>query len=72
VIGDSKAGVVAKAAASDVVVACLGEPNYTEKPGDISDLSLPTGQLQLLWDLVNAGEEEEGRKEEEVRGGQRR
>lgn len=36
------------ASTSDVVVVCLGEENYTEKPGDIRDLDLPQGQYQLV------------------------
>ncbi|KAJ1633699.1 glycoside hydrolase family 3 C-terminal domain-containing protein [Pavlovales sp. CCMP2436] len=39
---------LAAALASDVAVVALGEENYTEKPGDIDDLSLHTGQLELV------------------------
>ncbi len=36
------------AAQADVVLVCLGEMPYTEKPGDLSDLALPQAQLELL------------------------
>eukprot|EP00908_Phaeocystis_cordata_P002119 Transcript_12266.p1 GENE.Transcript_12266~~Transcript_12266.p1 ORF type:complete len:671 (+),score=156.11 Transcript_12266:3-2015(+) len=36
-----------KAARADVVVLCLGEEAYTEKPGDIHDLKLQAGQRDL-------------------------
>eukprot|EP00002_Diphylleia_rotans_P002958 TRINITY_DN1195_c0_g1_i1.p1 TRINITY_DN1195_c0_g1~~TRINITY_DN1195_c0_g1_i1.p1 ORF type:complete len:770 (-),score=172.75 TRINITY_DN1195_c0_g1_i1:210-2519(-) len=32
---------------SDVVVLCIGEPAYAEKPGDITDLALYAGQIEL-------------------------
>jgi len=33
---------------ADYVVVCVGEENYTEKPGDIRSLELPQGQLELV------------------------
>jgi beta-glucosidase len=42
------------AAAQDVVVVCVGEENYTEKPGDIRDLRLPAGQYELVAGLREA------------------
>eukprot|EP00744_Colponema_vietnamica_P010235 GILI01014493.1.p1 GENE.GILI01014493.1~~GILI01014493.1.p1 ORF type:complete len:631 (+),score=176.97 GILI01014493.1:260-1894(+) len=33
------------AAAAEVVVVCLGETHYAEKPGDIDDITLPGGQI---------------------------
>ena len=36
----------------DYVIVCIGEENYTEKPGDINDLALPKGQQLLLQQLV--------------------
>ena len=36
-----------KATRADVVVLCLGEEAYTEKPGDIHDLKLQAGQRDL-------------------------
>jgi beta-glucosidase len=41
---------VKSAKAADVAVICIGESTYTEKPGDIIDLTLPQAQI----DLVNA------------------
>lgn len=38
----------------DVIVVCLGEENYAEKPGDIRDLNLPTGQYELVAGLREA------------------
>jgi beta-glucosidase len=38
----------------DVIVVCLGEENYTEKPGDIRSLDLPTGQYELVAGLREA------------------
>ena len=35
------ATVAALAADADVIVACVGEGTYAEKPGDIDDLALP-------------------------------
>lgn len=49
------AAAVEAAAQVDVVVVCLGEATYTEKPGDIDDLSLPEPQLDLVRALVTAG-----------------
>lgn len=43
------------AAAADAVVLCLGERSYTEKPGDISDLSLPAEQIQLVHAVAQTG-----------------
>lgn len=45
---NSSAELIAAAAAADVVVACLGEDPHTEKPGDLDDLSLDAGQLDLV------------------------
>lgn len=38
----------------DVIVVCLGEENYTEKPGDIRTLRLPDGQYELVAGLREA------------------
>lgn len=35
----------------DVVVVCVGEENYAEKPGDIRSLRLPQGQYELVAGL---------------------
>lgn len=36
------------AADSDVVIVCIGEEAYTEKPGDIRSMDLPAGQYELV------------------------
>ena len=47
---------VAKAAASvDYIVLCLGENSYTEKPGDLHDLTLSENQLNLAARLAKTG-----------------
>jgi len=47
---------VAQAArAADVVVLCLGEDAYTEKPGDIGDLTLPEDQREFVKAVAQAG-----------------
>ena len=33
---------------SDIVVICIGEESYTEKPGDIRSMDLPVGQYELV------------------------
>jgi beta-glucosidase len=43
---------------SDVVIVCLGEENYTEKPGDIRDLRLPTGQYELVTGIRSAARDQ--------------
>ncbi|KAG7345094.1 beta-glucosidase [Nitzschia inconspicua] len=43
-----------KARDANVVVICLGEENYTEKPGDIRDLRLPQGQYELVSAIKQA------------------
>ena len=45
---DSIARAVAAAQNSDLVVVCVGEEAYTEKPGDIRSLSLPSEQIALV------------------------
>jgi beta-glucosidase len=37
-----------KASQSDVIVLCIGENSYTEKPGDLEDLYLSDNQQQLV------------------------
>jgi beta-glucosidase len=39
---------VEAASFADVVVVCVGEESYTEKPGDIRSLRLPAGQYDLV------------------------
>jgi len=46
---------VAKAQDVDCIVLCLGENSYTEKPGDLQDLSLSDLQIKLATDLAATG-----------------
>lgn len=36
---------------ADVVIVCIGEDSYTEKPGDIDDLDLPAGQREYVSNI---------------------
>ncbi len=47
--------VIAAANGADYVVLCLGENSYTEKPGDLHDLSLSANQLNLAKAAASAG-----------------
>jgi len=49
---DSIGRAVAAASNADVVIVCIGEESYTEKPGDIRSLQLPEGQTRLVRDLA--------------------
>ena len=40
-----------KATDKDLIIVCVGEESYTEKPGDIRSLRLPQGQYQLVEGL---------------------
>lgn len=44
-----------KAAQSDVVVLCIGENSYTEKPGDLEDLYLSENQQELVKVAAKTG-----------------
>jgi beta-glucosidase len=39
--------VINAANAAELVVICVGEDTYTEKPGDIDDLMLSAGQVEV-------------------------
>ena len=39
----------------DVVILCLGENSYTEKPGDLNDLNLSTLQTKFAIDIAKSG-----------------
>ena len=43
------------AANVDVIIACIGEATYTEKPGDIPSLDLPEAQRDLVKALAATG-----------------
>jgi len=49
------AAAVSSARSADVVVLSLGEQSYAETPGDIDDLALPDGQVQLAQALAATG-----------------
>ncbi|CAM9285896.1 unnamed protein product, partial [Ectocarpus fasciculatus] len=53
--GIDEAAVADAVAASDVVVVCVGEETYTEKPGDIDDLTIASGQSQYVNLLNSSG-----------------
>ena len=40
---------------ADVVVLCLGENSYTEKPGDLQDMHLDELQIELAKEVAKAG-----------------
>ena len=46
---------VATARKVDIAIICLGEMAYTEKPGDIHDLSLPKAQIKLVQAVAQTG-----------------
>jgi beta-glucosidase len=49
------AGAVSAAASVDYIVLALGENTYTEKPGDLHDLSLSENQIALVQALAKTG-----------------
>lgn len=44
-----------KASKADLIILCLGENSYTEKPGDLEDLYLSDNQQQLARLAANTG-----------------
>lgn len=46
---------VQAAQAAEVIVLCLGEPTYTEKPGDINSLDLSAPQVALAKAMATLG-----------------
>ena len=40
---------------SDVIILCIGENSYTEKPGDLNDLNIHKLQLKLALELSKTG-----------------
>ena len=55
---EQEAGIqdaVNKAKDNDYIVLCLGENSYTEKPGDLQDLSLSDLQIRLANELAATG-----------------
>jgi beta-glucosidase len=51
---DADAAIL-EAANADAIVLCIGEDAYAETPGDITDLNLPTGQLDYAKRLYAMG-----------------
>eukprot|EP00004_Rigifila_ramosa_P021277 TRINITY_DN562_c0_g1_i1.p1 TRINITY_DN562_c0_g1~~TRINITY_DN562_c0_g1_i1.p1 ORF type:complete len:545 (-),score=159.97 TRINITY_DN562_c0_g1_i1:7-1641(-) len=49
------AAAVEAARSVDVAIVCVGESTYAEKPGDIFDLSLSSGQLDLVRQIASTG-----------------
>lgn len=46
---------ILRAGQSDVIILCLGENSYTEKPGDLNDLYLSDRQTNLALELAKVG-----------------
>lgn len=46
---------VAAAQKADVIIACIGENSYCETPGNITDLTLSSNQLDLVKALAKTG-----------------
>mmetsp|Transcript_4919 Transcript_4919/g.9247 ORF Transcript_4919/g.9247 Transcript_4919/m.9247 type:complete len:916 (+) Transcript_4919:105-2852(+) len=46
--------VIQQAQDAKIVLVCLGEETYTEKPGDINDLTLAQGQIEYMEALTAA------------------
>lgn len=46
---------LAAAKTVDAVILCLGENTYTEKPGDLNDLSLSQNQIRLANEIIKTG-----------------
>ena len=46
---------IQQAKKSDVIILCLGENSYTEKPGDLNDLNLSDLQIKLAKELSKIG-----------------
>nr|WP_321411709.1 glycoside hydrolase family 3 N-terminal domain-containing protein [uncultured Carboxylicivirga sp.] len=49
------ASAVKAAKQCDVIILCLGENSYTEKPGDLHDLAISTNQAELAKQLSATG-----------------
>jgi len=52
---DQMAQAVSAAKSADVIILCVGENTYTEKPGDLNDLNLSELQIQLCKQLAKTG-----------------
>lgn len=54
-LADKMDEAIAAAKNSDVIILCLGENTYTEKPGDLNDLYLSEMQTELARKLAATG-----------------
>ncbi|KAL7691577.1 putative glycoside hydrolase, family 3, glycoside hydrolase family 3 domain, immunoglobulin [Plasmopara halstedii] len=52
---EDMATAVSYASGHEYTVVAIGELTYTEKPGDIDDLTLPAGQIQYVEALARTG-----------------
>jgi len=52
---DQLVQAVQAARSSDVIILCVGENSYTEKPGDLNDLNLSELQVHLSKELAKTG-----------------
>ncbi|MBL3658696.1 glycoside hydrolase family 3 N-terminal domain-containing protein [Fulvivirga sediminis] len=52
---DQMEEAVKSAADADVIILCLGESTYTEKPGDLNDLYISENQTELAKKLAETG-----------------
>lgn len=54
-VEDQFANAIAAAKTVDAIILCVGENTYTEKPGDLNDLTLNANQLRLAKELAKTG-----------------
>lgn len=54
-VEDQFTNAIAAAKSVDYVILCVGENTYTEKPGDLNDLTLNENQLRLAKELAKTG-----------------
>jgi len=54
-VEDQFANAIATAKSVDAVILCVGENTYTEKPGDLNNLTLSANQLRLAQELAKTG-----------------
>lgn len=54
-VEDGFAQAIQAAKTVDAVILCVGENSYTEKPGDLNDLTLSANQLRLANELAKTG-----------------
>lgn len=52
---DQFESAIAAAKAMDAIILCVGENTYTEKPGDLNDLTMSDNQIHLARELAKTG-----------------